>query len=44
VSYRLTLLVVSHVLYSRLFESVQSGPLAAHLGAERMLQQLRQYY
>ena len=39
-----TQLIVPHVLQNRLFDSVHSGPLAAHLGAERMLQQLRQYY
>jgi len=39
-----TQLIVPHVLQSRLFESVYSGPLAAHLGEERMLQHLRQHY
>ena len=37
-------LVVPNVLQNRLFDTVHSGPLAAQLGAERMLQQLRQYY
>jgi len=32
------------MLQNRLFDTLHSGPLAAHLGAERMLQQLRQYY
>jgi len=39
-----TQLVVPDVLRQRLFESVHSGPLAAHLGSERMLAQLRQNY
>ena len=39
-----TQLVVPDVLRQRLFESVHSGPLAAHLGSERMLAQLRQHY
>jgi len=39
-----TKLVVPNVLQNRLFDTVHSGTLAAHLGAERMLQQLRQYY
>ena len=39
-----TQLVVPNVLQNKLFDTVHSGPLAAHLGAERMLQQLRQYY
>jgi len=34
-------LVVPQVLQSRLFDSVHPGSLAAHLGAERVLQQLR---
>jgi len=37
-------LVVPNVLQNRLFDMVHPGPLAAHLGAERMLQQLRKYY
>ena len=44
VSYTHTHLVVPNVLQNRLVDTVHSGPLAAHLGAERMLQQLRQYY
>jgi len=39
-----TQLVVPIVLQNRLFDVVHSGPLAAHLGAERMLTQLRQHY
>ena len=39
-----TQLVVPNVSQKRLFDTVHSGPLAAHLGAEHMLQQLRQYY
>ena len=35
---------VPNVLQNKLFDTVHSGPIAAHLGAERMLQQLRQYY
>ena len=32
------------MLQNKLFSIAHSGPLAAHLGAERMLQQLRQHY
>jgi len=39
-----TQLVVPTVLQNRLFDVIHSGPLAAHLGAERMLTQLRQHY
>jgi len=39
-----TQLVVPTVLQNRLFDIIHSGPLAAHLGAERMLTQLRQHY
>jgi len=39
-----TQLVVPNVLQNRLFDTVHSAHLAAHLGAERMLQQPRQYY
>ena len=39
-----TQLVVPDVLRQRLFEFVNSGPLAAHLGSERMLAQFRQQY
>ena len=39
-----TQLVMPNVIQNQLFDTVHSGPLAAHLGAERMLQQLRQYY
>ena len=33
-----------NVLQARLFNTIHSGSLAAHLGVERMLQQLRQNY
>ena len=36
-----TQLVVPQMLQNKLFTVAHSGPLAAHLGAERMLQQLR---
>ena len=39
-----TQLVVPTVLQNRLFDIIHSGPLAAHLGAEHMLTQLRQHY
>ena len=39
-----TQLVVPQMLQNKLFSITHSGPLAAHLGAERMLQQLRQHY
>jgi len=38
-------LVVPQTLRRRLFDALHSGPLAAHLGAERMIKQLKsQYY
>jgi len=38
-------LVVPQTLRRRLFDASHSGPLAAHLGAERMIKQLKsQYY
>jgi len=39
-----TQLVVPDVLRQRLFNVAHSGPLAEHLGSERMLAQLRQHY
>ena len=39
-----TQLVVPDILRQRLFNAGHSGPLAAHLGSERMLAQLRQHY
>ena len=40
----ITQLIVPEVLRRRLFDSVHAGPLAAHLGADRTLAQLRQSY
>ena len=38
-------LVLPQTLRRRLFDASHSGPLAAHLGAERMIKQLKsQYY
>ena len=39
-----TQLVVPQILQRRLFDAAHSGPLAAHLGAQRMLLQLTEHY
>jgi len=39
-----TQLVVTQLLQRRLFDAAHSGPLAAHLGAQRMLLQLAEHY
>lgn len=39
-----TQLVVPYCLQKQLFDSVHSGPIAAHLGSDRMTSQLRQNY
>ena len=37
-------LAVAQLLQRRLFDAAHSGPLAAHLGAQRMLLQLTEHY
>jgi len=40
----LTQLVMPHYLRHRIFQHVHAGPMAAHLAAERTLQQIKQNY